>query len=156
MIFSVQNSFSHSMILFLSLCLHRLIKWIEKKSEKRSCFQVLKIQGQDEHEGHKSDWRRSQCHAYHTPSHAWQGEAFTVATAVACILSACARLPSEPDSGIDRGSAPLPPIWVKRTIATTEKSPPSFQSIVLKFALQPEFIGTNPASNKPVVSRSGG
>lgn len=144
MIFLVQSSLSHSMVLFfffpLSLC--RLIKW--RKKNTQSCFQVLKTQDQDEHEGRKSDWRRSQCHTYHTPSHAWQGEAFTVATAVACLLSECVQLPSEPGSDTDRGSAPPLPIWVKSTVAMTEKSAPAFQGIILQFSLQPKFIRTWP------------
>lgn len=51
--------------------------------------------------------------------------------------------------------APPSLTWVKSTIAMTKKSPPAFQGIILQFALQPEFTGTNPACNKPILSRSG-
>lgn len=156
MIFLVQSSLSHSMVLFFS-SLSLFVGWLsEGKKNTQSCFQVLKTQGQDEHEGRKSDWRRSQCHTYHTPSHAWQGEAFTVATAVACLLSECVQLPSEPGSDTDGGSAPPLPIWVKTTIAMTEKSAPAFQGITLQFALQPEFIRTSLACTKPTLNSSGG
>lgn len=135
----VQSSFGHSIALFFLLC--RLIKWREKKNKKtqRSCFQVLKIQGQDEPEGLKSVWRRSQCHTYHTPSHARQGEVFPVAAAFACLLNVC--VPSE--AGSDTGRALPLLLWLesKAPLLWLKNQPLYFKLLYVRMLCSP-VLGT--------------
>lgn len=155
MIFSVQSSLSHSMVLFLFFCLRRLIEWKEKRGKKKRKTKLL-----SSIEDTRPGWTRRTQKWLKEVSMSRLPYAFSCMArwSIFCCPSSClciARVCSYRRS-LTVALSHTPPTWVKSTIATTEKSPPAFRGIVLKFALQPKFIGTNPACNKPLLGRSRG